>query len=199
MKRAPAYPPSVPLLDWGKVDAPANRKPKAKRKPAPRRAFAMTGIGVGLLVSTIAVNPVPRLIWNASASAPIGLYSNAPAAPFERGDMVIAKVPTHLRALADARGYIPDSVPLVKRVAAVPGDSVCAFGQEILLNGQQAGERLVVDGQGRNLPQWNGCARLRPGQFFLMMAGEAASFDGRYFGLSDASDIVGRAEALWTR
>lgn len=199
MKRAPAAPAPVPLLDWGKVEAPAKSKPGGKRKPAPRRAFAMTGIGIGLLVSTIAVNPAPRLIWNSSASAPIGLYSNAPAAPFARGDMVIAKVPAHLRALADARGYIPDRVPLVKRVAAVPGDSVCAFGQEILLNGQQVGERLLVDRQGRDLPQWQGCALLRPGQVFLMMAGEAASFDGRYFGLSDASDIVGRAEALWTR
>jgi conjugative transfer signal peptidase TraF len=189
----------VPLLDWGKVEAPAKPKPKAKRKPAPRRAFAMTGIGIGLLVSTIAVNPAPRLIWNASASAPIGLYRNTPEVSVERGDMVIARVPSHLRALADTRGYVPEDVPLVKRVAAVPGDSVCALGQEILLNGQQVGERLLVDGQGRDLPQWNGCAQLQPGQFFLMMPGEAASFDGRYFGLSMAGDIVGRADALWTR
>lgn len=199
MKRSSAPPPPVPLLDWGKVNAPAKSKPKIKRKPAPRRAFAMTGIGIGLLVSTMAVNPAPRLVWNSSASAPIGLYRNTPAAPFGRGDMVIAKVPHHLRALADARGYIPANVPLVKRVAAVPGDSVCALGQEILLNGQQAGERLPVDGQGRALPQWNGCARLTPGQYFLMMPGETASFDGRYFGLSSGGDIVGRADSLWTR
>ncbi|MCZ4341386.1 S26 family signal peptidase [Sphingomonadaceae bacterium G21617-S1] len=199
MKRAPVAPRPVPLLDWGKVEAPASPKPKGKRKPAPRRAFAMAGIGVGLLVSTIAVNPAPRLIWNASASAPIGLYSNAPSAPVARGDMVIARVPEHLRALASERGYIPAKVPLVKRVGAVAGDTVCAFGQEILLNGAQAGERLLVDGQGRDLPQWHGCARLRDGQYFLMMPGNAASFDGRYFGLSDAADIVGRASALWTR
>ncbi|WP_052730580.1 S26 family signal peptidase [Sphingomonas sp. SRS2] len=159
----------------------------------------MTGIGIGLLISTLAVAPAPRLVWNASSSAPIGLYENRPSERFSRGDMVIARVPAALRSLAAARGYIPSHVPLVKRVAAVPGDSVCAFGQEILLNGQQAGERLLVDGKSRNLPQWNGCATLKTGQYFLMMPGLATSFDGRYFGLSDSQDIIGRARALWTR
>lgn len=199
MKRAPAAPPPVPLLEWGKVDVPPAKAPGSKRKPAPRRAFAMTGIGVGLLISTIAVNPAPRLVWNASASAPVGLYSNRPSAPIARGDMVIARVPEAMRAMAAARGYIPAEVPLVKRVAAVPGDTVCALGQEILLNGRQVGERLLVDGAGRDLPQWQGCARLADDQLFLMMPATATSFDGRYFGLSKASDIAGRASALWTR
>lgn len=199
MKRPPAAPPPVPLLEWGKVDAPPLKTPGSKRKPAPRRAFAMTGIGAGLLISTIAVNPAPRLVWNASASAPVGLYGNRPSAPIGRGDMVIARVPAPLRAMAAARGYIPARVPLVKQVAAIPGDTICALGQEILLNGRQVGERLLVDAQGRDLPQWQGCARLAEDQFFLMMPATAASFDGRYFGPSNAADIVGRASALWTR
>lgn len=198
MKRAPKNNP-LPLLDWAEIDAPPAPKPPLERKSAPRKAFAMTGIGIGLLVSTIAVKPAPRLVWNASASAPVGLYVNAPTAPFTRGDMVIARVPESLRSLAAARGYIPLDVPLVKHVAGIPGDTVCAFGQELLLNEQQAGERLLADGAGRALPQWHGCRRLTAGQYFLMMPGLAASFDGRYFGPTDAQDIVGKADALWTR
>lgn len=190
-------PKAVPLLDWAKVDAPP--KPKPARKPAPRKAVAMAGLGIGLLVSTIAVNPAPRLIWNASASAPIGLYSNTPSEPPSRGDMVFAKVPVAFRQLAAERGYIPANIPLVKQVVGVSGDTICAFGQEVLLNGQQIGERLLVDGRGRDLPQWHGCVQLGPEQYFLMMHGPATSFDGRYFGVSEGRDIVGRARALWTR
>lgn len=195
----PQQEPPLPLLDWAKVDAPPAKKPEPKRRPAPRKAVFMTGIGLGLLVSTIAVEPAPRLVWNASASAPIGLYGNRPDAPFARGDMVIARVPEPYREMASARRYIPANVPLVKHVAAVPGDTVCAFGQEILFNGRQVGERLLIDGHGRALPQWNGCRRLANGQYFLMMPGLASSFDGRYFGPTEASDIVGRADPLWTR
>lgn len=195
----PSKPVPLPLLDWAKVEAPPVPKPAAKRRPASRKAFATTGIGVGLLVSTIAVEPAPRLVWNASASAPVGLYTNSPAAPIDRGDMVIARVPERLRALAAARGYIPADVPLVKHVAGVPGDTVCAFGQELLLNGRQVGERLLVDGHARALPQWHGCHLLRSGEYFLMMPGLAASFDGRYFGPTETRDIVGKADPLWTR
>lgn len=198
MKRRPAPPKPVPLLDWAKVEAPSKPRPKPVRN-VPRRAVAMTGIGLGLLISTIAVSPVPRLVWNATASAPVGLYRNAPAASIARGDMVVARVPAHLRALASERGYIPAKVPLVKQVAALSGDTVCALGQEILLNGQQVGERLLADGNGRILPVWQGCVRLRDGQYFLFMRGIASSFDGRYFGLSEATDIIGRAQPLWTR
>ena len=55
MKRPPAAPPPVPLLDWGEVDVPPAKAPGSKRKPPPRRAFAMTGIGAGLLITPYAM------------------------------------------------------------------------------------------------------------------------------------------------
>ncbi len=194
MRRAPTKPRPLPLLDWA-----ATQNGPPRRAHLPRRAIAMLELGVGLLGSTIVMAPLPRLVWNASASAPVGLYANAPGTPVTRGDMVIARPPAAMRPLAAARGYLPADVPLVKRVAAVEGDTVCAFGQEILLDGRQVAERLPVDGHGRALPWWNGCRRLAHGQYFLMMTGNAASFDGRYFGISEAADILGKARALWLR
>ena len=113
--------------------------------------------------------------------------------------MVIAWVPQPARQLAAERHYIPANVPLVKRVAAVPGDSVCALGQEIFVRGRWVAERRVGDGMGRPMPWWSGCVLLRDGDYFLLMSDAPASFDGRYFGITHRGDIVGQARLLWRR
>ncbi len=112
--------------------------------------------------------------------------------------MVIARVPARLRALADARRYIPANVPLVKRVAAGPGDTICGVGAAIFIDGRWAASRSLVDARRRAMPWWDGCTRLRGGEVFLLMD-SPASFDGRYFGPTDRDDIIGRARLLWAR
>src|SRR3546814_4504188 len=74
------------------------------------------------LAGTLIAPPRPRFVWNASASAPVGIYAVGDAAPLARGDMVIARVPDEYRMLAARRHYLPANVPLVKRVAAASGD-----------------------------------------------------------------------------
>lgn len=101
--------------------------------------------------------------------------------------------------MAARRHYIPANVPLVKRVAAGPGDEVCAQGQDISINGQRVTHRQIRDGQNRIMPAWQGCLRLRGRQYFLMMSGHPASFDGRYFGLTDEHLLLGKARLLWAR
>jgi type IV secretory pathway protease TraF len=86
-------------------------------------------------------------------------------------------------------------VPLVKRVVAVAGDEVCAFGKEVFLNGRPIAGRRTVDGGGRPMPAWSGCVRLRGRQLFLLMDAPA-SFDGRYFGVTDGADVIGKARLL---
>ena len=58
---------------------------------------------------------------------------------------------------------------------------------------------LESDRMGRPLPQWEGCESLGAGEFFLLMADAPDSFDGRYFGVIQRHDIIGRLVALWTR
>jgi len=157
------------------------------------------GIGVALIGAGLVVHPRPRLIWNASVSAPAGLYRVTPGATIAVGDMVIAKVPARFRALAAARHYIPANVPLVKRVAAGVGDQICALGRDLYRNGIWLADRRTVDGARRPMPAWQGCVRLRQGQYFLLMAASPLSFDGRYFGISDRRDIIGKADLLWAR
>jgi conjugative transfer signal peptidase TraF len=185
---------TTPLLDWGEQ----LRASKQKRRILGRRV-ALTGIGITLLGLTMAFPPAPRLVWNASASAPIGLYAVIPGAPVDAGDMVIARVPDPWRMMAAQRRYIPANVPLVKRVAAAAGDEVCALGQEIFINGAWVVERRVADAKGRPMPWWSGCVRLRGHQLFLLMADSPASFDGRYFGVTEGELVVGKARLLWAR
>lgn len=90
------------------------------------------------------------------------------------------------------------NVPLVKRVAAHAGDEVCALGTQVFVNGSPVAARRSVDGRGRSMPAWSGCVRLRGRQLFLLMD-NPASFDGRYFGLTEGSDVIGKARLLWRR
>ncbi len=143
--------------------------------------------------------PAPRLVWNASASAPTGLYFVRPGVRLNAGDMVIAWVSQPYRLLAASRHYLPENVPLVKRVVGVPHDRICAVGPTISVNGRPVATRSAIDGQGRPMPWWRGCRVLGKGDYFLLMEGVAASFDGRYFGITEAPDVVGKAYPLWTR
>lgn len=136
------------------------------------------------------------LVWNASASAPPGLYVVRPGAEIRRGDMLVAWTPGRLRPLAASRHYLPVNVPLVKRVAAVGGDRVCASGRAVRINGRRAVTRLRHDPAGRAMPWWSGCKQLSSGQY-LLLTDSPLSFDGRYFGLTAKADLVGRARLLW--
>lgn len=183
----------APLLAWGD----ALRADKLRRGRL-RRRMAITGAGIAVVLASAALPPAPRLVWNASASAPVGLYAVSPGAAAQPGDIVIARVPEPFRWLAAERRYLPMNVPLVKRVAAFAGDEVCALGQEIFVNGRWTAERRLADGQDRPMPMWSGCVRLHGSQLFLLMD-SPASFDGRYLGITEGRYVIGKARLLWRR
>lgn len=183
----------APLLAWG--DA---LRAQSARRGRLGRGIAATGIGALIMLASAALPPTPCLVWNVSASAPIGLYWVWPGAEIDPGDMVIARLPQAVRQIAAQRRYLPMNVPLVKRVVAVAGDEVCALGNEIFLNRRRIATRSTRDGAGRIMPRWSGCIRLRGRQLFLLM-NAPASFDGRYFGVTDRDEVVGKAQLLWSR
>ena len=185
-------PRPLPLFAWAREQ----RARRARRRRQWRRALALVLIVLALLL-TLALPPLPLLVWNASASAPIGLYAVAPGGKPARGQMVIARLPAKVRSLAARRRYLPSNVPLVKRAAAVAGDRVCAQGPLIIINERVVAARRRADVAGRPLPQWQGCRRLVEGEVFLLMAETPDSFDGRYFGVSAPIDLIGRATPVW--
>lgn len=184
---------AAPLRAWGEALA---RNRHARLQRAQERV--LLGLAGALACLLLGAEPTPRLVWNISASAPRGLYLLDPAARLQRGDMVAAQLPVRWAELAEKRRYLPARVPLIKRIAARSGDSVCAFGAFVTVNGRARALRRDADSLDRRLPAWQGCVHLRDGQVFLLMD-SSASFDGRYFGVTEAADVLGRARLIWHR
>ena len=164
-----------------------------------RRTVA-SAIGAMLAAAGIASSllwpPRPVLLWNASPSSPVGFYAITSSGRIATGDTVAAWAPEPARRLAAARHYLPGNVPLVKRVAAVSGDRVCARGKTIFVNGRPAALRQVRDPSGRRMPWWTGCRMLRPDSLFLLSPNAPQAFDGRYFGVTRRDEVVGKAWPL---
>src|SRR6266481_331135 len=90
--------------------------------------FVLTGLGVGLVIASSLVEPRPILVWNATASAPRGLYCILSPSGLQTGDLVLVKPDPASAALYSERGYLPLGVPLLKRVGALRGMRVCEHG-----------------------------------------------------------------------
>jgi conjugative transfer signal peptidase TraF len=168
-----------------------------RRRKSQLATLILALFGLGLIGLATLVRPTPLLVWNASASAPIGLYRVVPNNA-GRGDLVLVQTPEPVRKIASERGYLPSNVPLVKRIAAARGDIVCAAGNTISINHRIVAHRLSSDRLGRPLPSWTGCRPLDGSQVFLLMEGVADSFDSRYFGPIPATAIIGKLVQIWT-
>ena len=154
-----------------------------------------TALGV---VLPLGVPPPKLLLWNASASVPIGLYALRPADNPEIADLVVVAPPEPLVAYLAERGYLAPGVPLLKRLAALPGQKVCRSAMTISVDGAPLGHVRERDGSSRVLPTWQGCRVLSEAEVFLMNWQAADSFDGRYVGPIPRSAIIARAVPLWT-
>ncbi|MBE1527897.1 conjugative transfer signal peptidase TraF [Sphingopyxis sp. OAS728] len=167
-----------------------------------RRSLRATA-GAATIFSTLFVavawlKPAPRFLWNASGSAPTGLYRVDVGAPSRLGDLVAIAPPPALETFLAQRGYLPRSVPLLKQVAGLPGALVCRSGVFVTVNGAAVARALPRDRTGRPLPVWTGCRTVGRDQLFLVNAARD-SLDGRYFGPVSAVGLLGTAHPLLTR
>ena len=152
-------------------------------------------VGVTL---TAFIDMPKKLIWNASASTPIGLYAITPVDTFGVGDLVAVNPPETLAHFLAERHYLPRGVPLLKHIAALPEQRVCRIGRRVIVDGVAVGQARERDRLGRSLPDWQGCRRIADDEVFLMNETVRDSLDGRYFGPMPSSSIIGRAHPLWT-
>jgi len=163
-----------------------------------RRILAVTLLAVIGIAATSAADMPTKLVWNATASAPVGFYTIAPADRIEVPELVAVRPPEPLAGFMVERGYVGRGVPLLKRVLGLPGQWVCRIGRAITVDGVKMGNALDRDRIGRALPVWQGCRVIADGQLFLMNIDAPDSLDGRYFGPIPASAVIGRALPLWT-
>lgn len=158
------------------------------------------------------------LLVNHSRSMPLGVYRVARLTPAERravvegrlvpprGAAVVWCLPPDIAVVARRRGYVMrgscpgGAEPVLKHIAAVPGDTVVVDTSGLRVNGRPlANSRaLARDANGRPAPA------VMPGRF-VVHAGTAwlwspyslHSYDSRYFGAVSTEGWVGLSHPIW--
>lgn len=165
---------------------------------SPWKMLTATFVGAAVLLAPMVIEVTPLYVWNASDSVPIGLYRLRSADKLFVTELLAIQPPEPLVNFLDLNGYLPAGVPMLKRVLALPGQTVCRNGLTVLVDSIEAGKARDRDGRGRPLPKWQGCRVVGKDELFVMNWQSADSMDGRYFGFLPASAVLGRVLPVWT-
>ena len=161
----------------------------------------LSACGLAALAWASFVRPAAHIVYNPSDSVPVGWYRiepvGSPSRPLPVDSILLARLPAHVAALAAQRGYLPSHIPLLKRVGAIAPQHVCIVEGIVRIDGVPAAAALPADRGGRPLSFWPDCRRLHPGELFLLSATNPASFDSRYFGPIQASNVIGAAQPIF--
>ena len=146
-------------------------------------ASVLAGIGLAVL------RPQDLILYNPSDSIPKGLYLRD-GSELVRGSIVTIRSIDAAPDYAANRNFVDDGDRFLKRIAAMEGDTVCAKGSAVSVNGKPVAERAEVDAAGDPLPSWTGCVTLDADLAFLL-GDHPGSFDGRYWGISERANLIG--------
>lgn len=163
-----------------------------------RLVIVLIGLGIAALAWPSVHAPIAQIVYNPSDSVPRGWYRIGPADSLHVGSIVLTRLPADAAALAAQRGYLPERIPLLKRIGAMEPQQVCIEGRTVRIDGVAVATALKADRRGRLLPVWQQCRALRDGELFLLSTTNPASFDSRYFGPVTLSAVIGSAQPLWT-
>jgi conjugative transfer signal peptidase TraF len=162
--------------------------------------------GVGLLILGF-ICFVAGVRVNTTPSIPVGLYWIVDS-PVEKGAYVIFCPPKlDLVDEAKERGYIPAGFCpgnygfMMKRVLAKENDRVVSTKEGLRINGEllPASKPLRMDKAGRAMPRYQfSDYMLRQSELLLMSDTSSTSFDGRYFGPVDISQVKGVIRPIFT-
>lgn len=170
----------------------------AAMTPTRRKCLLGAAIVAVALVAAAGLPWPTRLLYNPSDSAPRGWYAQRLAGHLRPGGLVFARLPHAAAQFADRRDYLPQHLPILKRIGALGGQHVCLHGGLVRIDGRAVALALNHDGANRPLTPWRGCRVLGPDEIFLLSADHAASFDSRYFGPVGRTAVLGEAVPLWT-
>jgi conjugative transfer signal peptidase TraF len=171
-----------------------------------RRRALLILAGVAVITSALAATAFSggyRL--NLTPSEPLGLWRiEELQRPVAIGDLVFLCPPaTAVFAEAWRRGYLRRGLcaggfaPLIKTVAAVPGQQV-QITDHVLIDGRSVPASSVHgrDGEGRMLsPDPGGVV---PPHYLFLHSSFASSYDSRYFGPVPDSGLLGLARPVFT-
>lgn len=146
--------------------------------------FVLIGIGLGLFYLF-----GPGFAINYSPSIPEGIYLIYDR-PAHVGDYTFLTDSTILH-FSHHRGYSAPHTFMGKKVVAGAGDTITINDRGIFINGVKLANSRPhrVDSKGRAMPSISKTVVLGEGQYVLY-GHNPLSFDSRYFGIVDSSDIA---------
>lgn len=165
-------------------------------------------VGGTMILLGLAAAAHSGLRWNSTQSLPPGLYWASPVTSLRIGVIVeFCAPPGRFLDTGMSRGYLGNGncpggvLPLMKKVAALPGDVIDIDAGGVRVNSQlwPRSRPLPQDRRGRPLPtvRLKGL-RLAPGQWLPMSDHSPTSFDGRYSGPIDQRVILATLRPLLT-
>jgi len=113
------------------------------------------------------------------------------------GNIVLARILESVAAFAAQRGYLPDGVPILKRIGALAPQSVCIREQVVRIDRDPVVTAQLHDGAHCALQIWAQCRPLAWGELFLLSNMNSVSFDSRYFGSIDAYAVNDLSRPWW--
>jgi signal peptidase I len=187
--------------DTGPAEASPQRPRQRKRL---RRALAETAviIVVAVLLAGLVRTFAFQTFWvpSASMTPTLGVYDRilAQKAFFtwhdvREGDIVVFSHPP----LDQCPG--PQEGDLVKRVIALPGQTIYSSGNSIYVNGRLLAEPYLprYDPLGPPIASSQRPYRVPPGEFYLLGDNRSDSCDSRYWGPIEGSSIIGKVVLVW--
>ena len=185
---------------------PAEAEP-AEAEPRRRRLRrALTETAVMILVAVLLVGLVRafafQTFWIPSSSMvpTLGVYDRVLVQKafftwhdVREGEIVVFSHPP----LDDCGG--PQEGDLVKRVIALPGQTIYSSGNSIYINGRRLTEPYLprYDPLGPPIGTSQHPYRVPPGEFYMLGDNRADSCDSRYWGPVKGSSIVGKVVLVW--
>jgi conjugative transfer signal peptidase TraF len=171
------------------------------------KAMKITLTAGGSFIALIVVAIVSGVRINTTPSYPLGIYLMTDD-PIVKGALVIF-CPTDNAAFRAARergyigaGFCPDGYGyMIKKILAVRNDEVKISAAGVLVNGALLpnSKPMDTDLEGLPLPQIKmAVASLDDHSVLLMSDYNPKSFDARYFGLVDRSNIISAIRPVWT-
>jgi conjugative transfer signal peptidase TraF len=162
-------------------------------------ACCLIALVVAAMLAGVRINTTP--------SYPLGIYIMTDA-PIEKGTLVIF-CPTDSPAFYQARewgyigaGFCPGGYGyMIKKIMAAKNDKVEISAAGVSINGELLpnSNPMDTDSEGKPLPNIEvNIAALDDHSVLLMSDYNPKSFDGRYFGLMDKSQIISAIRPVWT-
>lgn len=153
-----------------------------------------------LFIGIVSVNSGKKyIVYNYTNSIPKGfyyLYNDVDISSIKKGDLIVFGIPLDVKGIVIERNWLNENDTLTKPVTAIYGDFVCTDDGMVRVNNISYKNIEKYDSNGRNMPKYEYCDLVKEGDIFVFIK-NSKSFDSRYYGPINISEVIAKAKPLW--